>query len=60
MMNNTIAEVLEIAIKAKMKDNEIKTILLTELCSPQEVDLSIVKEKELKELVLTIKEFKNE
>ena len=59
-MNNTIAEVLEIAIKAKMKDNEIKTILLTELCSPQEVDLSIVKEKGLKELVLTIKEFKNE
>lgn len=55
-MNNTIAEVLEIAIKAKMKDNEIKTILLTEFCSPQEVNLSIVKEKESKELVLTIKE----
>lgn len=59
-MNDTITEILEIAIKAKIKDNEIKTILLTELCSPQEVDLSIVKEKGLKELVLTIKEFKNE
>ena len=55
-MNNTIVEVLEIAIKAKMKDNEIKTILLTEFCSPQEVNLNIIKEKESKELVLTIKE----
>lgn len=55
-MNNTIAEVLEIVMKAKMKDNEIKTILLTEFCSPQEVNLSIVKEKGSKELVLTIKE----
>ena len=55
-MNNTIAEILEIAIKVRMKDNEIKTILLTEFCSPQEVNLNIVKEKGPKELTLTIRE----